>query len=61
MRELRDAARAADAEAASADAAGAAGDQGAGAGAPVASRARVTVQGIAKLNRLGQTIDLSHG
>lgn len=50
MRELRDAARAADAEAASADAGGAAGDQGAGAGAPVASRARGTVQGIAGLS-----------
>jgi len=50
MRELRDTARAADAEAASADNGGAAGDQGAGAGAPVASRARGTVQGIAALS-----------
>lgn len=49
VRELRDNARAADAEAATTDGGRAAGDQGAGAGAPVASRARGTVQGVAKL------------
>lgn len=50
VRELRDAANAEDAAGgAGADTGGAAGDQGAGAGAPVASRARGTVQGIANL------------